>query len=260
MSATTANRGRFVWHELMTTDLDAARTFYTQVVGWSTQTWDGNKDYTMWMTGERPVGGLMTLPATAAAMGAPPSWLAYVEVPDVDATVAKAADLGGTILQPVMDIDQVGRLAVIRDPQGAVIAAITSATALTPETDPTPLDFSWHELTTTDQSGAIDFYEALFGWKQQSEFDMGQMGVYKMFGRDRFTYGGIMTKSPDMPMGPYWLHYIRVADSVDAAVERATQLGGIVRLPPMEVPGGDRVAILSDPQGATFAVHFKAAT
>jgi len=112
MSATTANRGRFVWHELMTTDLDAARDFYTKVIGWTTQKWDGNKDYTMWLAGKRPVGGLMTLPAEAAAMGAPPSWLAYIEVPDIDATVAKANELGGTILQPVMDIDQVGRIAL----------------------------------------------------------------------------------------------------------------------------------------------------
>ncbi|MGH9884778.1 MAG: VOC family protein, partial [bacterium] len=102
----------------------------------------------------------------------------------------------------------------------------------------------------------VEYYEALFGWEKKSEFDMGEQGIYKMFGRDRFTYGGMMKLSPGMP-APYWLHYIRVADTVDAAVERATAAGGKVMLPPLEVPGGDRVAILTDPQGAVFAVHSK---
>ncbi|HEY9227082.1 MAG TPA: VOC family protein, partial [Gemmatimonadaceae bacterium] len=154
-----------------------------------------------------------------------------------------------------MTVDQVGRFAILRDPQGAVIAVITSANAHQPENDPAIHEFSWHELTTGDQNAAVEFYQALFGWESKGELDMGEQGVYKMFGRDRFTYGGVMFQAPGMP-GPYWLHYIRV-DSADAAVERATEAGGKVMLPPLEVPGGDRVAILTDPQGAVFAVHSK---
>ena len=86
---------------------------------------------------------------------------------------------------------------------------------------------------------------------------MGPMGVYYMFGRDRFTYGGIMAKQAQGP-GTYWLYYVRVADSADAAAERAARLGAKTILPPMDVPGGDRVAVLSDLQGAVFGVHSKA--
>jgi predicted enzyme related to lactoylglutathione lyase len=258
ISATAAaNRGRFSWVELMTTDPAAAQTFYQKVVGWGATKMEGGPvEYTLFTAGERPVAGLMALPPEAAAMGAPPSWLAYVEVPDVDATVDQAAALGAKVVAPAMDIPQAGRFAVLQDPQGGVFAIIASANPLAPESDPAPLEFSWHELTTSDQPVAISFYEQLFGWTKQSEFDMGDMGIYYMFGRDRFTYGGIMEKPPQAP-GTYWLHYARVADSADAAAERAVALGAKIMVPPMEVPGGDRVAVLSDPQGAVFAVHSK---
>ncbi|HEY9229528.1 MAG TPA: VOC family protein [Gemmatimonadaceae bacterium] len=257
--AVTANRGRFVWTELMTNDIVRARDFYTKVIGWTTKNWNGaNKEYVTWLAGETPIGGLMPLPEDAKAMGTPPSWLAYVEVPDVDATVEQAVKLGAKVLAPKMVIPDVGRLAVLRDPQGAVIAVITSAKVPQPETDPRPLEFSWHELVTTDQVGAIDFYQKLFGWDSKGDFDMEEgKGTYKMFGRDRFTYGGVMTKPSDMPVPSHWLHYISVKDSADAAAERATKAGGKLMLGPMEVPGGDRIAILTDPQGAMFAVHSK---
>jgi len=180
------------------------------------------------------------------------------EVPDVDETVALAERLGGKVLAPAEDIPDVGRFAVLQDPQGGVFAVLTSAMPLGPEEDPAPRTFSWHELTTSDQQAAIRFYEQLFGWVKQSEFDMGNMGVYHMFGRDRFTYGGMMAKPPEAP-GTYWLHYIQVADSADAATTRATALGAKAIVGPMEVPGGDRVAVLTDPQGAFFAVHSKGA-
>jgi uncharacterized protein len=255
IAAATATRGRFVWHELMTPDPAAAEVFYKTVVGWPTTKMEGF-DYTFWWAGEKMVGGLMATIPEAAAMGAPPAWLAYIEVPDCDASVAQAEKLGGKVLMPAKTMEQAGRFAVLADPQGAAFAVITSAQPLQEETDPAPREFSWHELTTTDQPNAINFYEQLFGWEKKSEFDMGGMGVYHMFGRDRFTYGGMMKQQPGGP-GSYWLHYVRVTDSADAAAERATKAGATLMVGPMEVPGGDRVAVLKDPQGAGFAVYSK---
>ena len=259
-ATSTSTKGRFVWHELLTKDPVAAQDFYTQVIGWGTQKFEGSPsgDYTMWMSGDTPVGGVMTMPPDAAAMGAPPNWLAYVEVPDVDDTIALAQKLGAKVLAPAEDIPDVGRYAVLQDPQGAVFAIMTSAMPLGPEEDPAARTFSWHELTTADLPAGIHFYQQLFGWVKQSEFDMGNMGVYHMFGRDRFTYGGMMAKPPEAP-GTYWLHYIQVADTADAATSRATALGAKAVVGPMDVPGGDRVAVLTDPQGAYFAVHSKGA-
>jgi hypothetical protein len=262
MANDTDNRGRFMWHELMTPDPAAAKQFYQEVVGWGTSQWPGQApdgapaDYTMWMAGEAPVGGLMNMPPDAAANGAPPNWLAYVAVPNVDETIAEATRRGGGVLMPAVTMPGVGRFAVLRDPQGAVFAVITGEGNAPDESDPRPLEFSWHELVTTDYKAADEFYHAIFGWETKSEFDMGPMGIYHMFGRDRFTYGGMFNKPAEMPAPPHWLHYIQV-DSADAAAERATKAGGTVVNGPMEVPGGDRIAQIRDPQGAMFAVHSK---
>ncbi len=262
--ASDDNRGRFMWHELMTSDTAAARQFYTQVVGWGASQWptppDGAPvDYTMWMAGEGPVGGLMGIPKEGPVKDAPPNWLAYVAGPDVDARVGETTRRGGAVIAPAMTMPGVGRFAVLRDPQGAVFAVITGEGNAPAESDPRPLEFSWHELATTDYQAAADFYGAIFGWDPKGDHDMGPMGIYHMFGRDRFTYGGMFDKPAQMPAPPHWLHYVQV-DSADAAAARATAAGGTVVNGPMEVPGGDRIAQIRDPQGAMFAVHSKAAT
>ena len=255
--AEASNHGRYVWHELMTPDVNAAGVFYSAVVGWTVEPWKSDgADVLYWsfMDGQRPAAGMMRVPDAMA--GAPPAWIAYVEVDDIDTTVDQAMSLGATVVAPARTMPGVGRFAALRDPQGATFAAITSERKLEPEADPKPLEFSWHELATDDWKAAEAFYSALFGWKKQSEFDMGAMGMYSMFGRDRFTYGGMMNRTADMPPAQ-WIHYAAVPDA-DAAAERAKAAGGQVMMGPTEVPGGDRIAILADPQGAPFAVHSKA--
>lgn len=258
MLTTNATRGRFVWHELSTSDPAAAKDFYEKVIGWGTSKLaGGGVDYTMWMAGAGPIGGMMELVPEAKAMGAKPSWLAYTEVPDVDKTVADAVALGAKVILPPHSAPDVGRFSILTDPQGAVFAVVTSANPPGEENDPQPREFSWHELVTTDPNAAIEFYEKLFGWESKGDFDMGDKGVYKMYGRDRFTYGGVMKKPDDMNWPSHWLHYVNV-DNADAATERATSAGANVMLPPTDVPGGGRIAVMTDPQGAMFAVHSNA--
>jgi uncharacterized protein len=257
-SSTAVTQGRFAWHELMTTDTAAAKKFYGDVVGWTTTASNmSGMEYTMWQAGDVPVGGMMPLMPEAAAMGAPVAWLAYIEVADTDKAIEQTVKAGGEVIVPAQTVPQVGRFAILKDPQGAAFAVIASENPMGTETDPAPMHFSWHELTTTDSLAAAEFYKQLFGWEKKDDFDMGEMGMYRMFGRDRFTYGGMMNRPPNMQMPPYWLHYVRVADTADAAAERATKAGATLMHGPMEVPGGDRVAILRDPQGAMFAVHSK---
>jgi predicted enzyme related to lactoylglutathione lyase len=250
-----SSRGRFVWHDLMTTDPEAAKAFYTTVTGWGTQVWDGPMPYTMWTANEVPMGGIMQLPPEATAGGAPPHWLAYVSVPDVDATLARAQELGGKTLVPAQDIPTVGRFAVIADPQGAVLALFKSEKeAPEPEGRPVVGDFSWHELITTDHKAAFDFYSDLFGWEKTAAHDMGPMGIYQLYGRNGQDLGGMFDKTADMPQPPSWNHYIRVED-VDAAAGKITENGGKVIIGPMDVPGGDRIVMGMDPQGGMFALH-----
>jgi predicted enzyme related to lactoylglutathione lyase len=245
-------RGRFVWYDLMTSDPRKAEAFYTKLAGWGTMPWDGPMPYTMWTVGGAPIGGVMTLPSGAPA---PPHWVGYVSVPDVDATVSQTESLGGRTIAKAADIPTVGRYAVLADPQGAVFA-VFAASGQTPGHEGVPAvgEFSWHELMTTAYSSAFRFYQSLFGWEKLAEHDMGPMGVYLIFGRNGTEMGGMFNKSDDMPMPPNWLQYIRV-DSADRVVDVVKGNGGTIMNGPMDVPGGDRIAQCMDPQGAAFAIH-----
>jgi uncharacterized protein len=256
--AQTDHRGRFVWYELMAKDPAAAQHFYTEVIGWHTAPFgDAGVPYTMWMKGETPVGGLMELPAEAQQGGVPAHWMGYVAVPDVDATAARAKELGGSVVMGPQDIPNVGRFVILKDPQGATISAYRSSQDMAAdESDPEPGDVSWRELATTDHEGAFAFYADLFGWEKQDAMDMGESGVYQMYGRAGKMLGGMYNKSPDQP-GPAWLYYFSIPD-LDGAVATVQDEGGTIVVPPMEVPGGSRIAVAIDPQGAGFGLHQRA--
>jgi len=238
-------RGRFVWHELMTTDPQAAGAFYSKVLPWKTQP-SGMPDYTLWVSGKTQTGGLM------AHSGAPPSWLVYIGTPDVDATAAAAERLGGKILKPPADIPGVGRFAVLADPQGAAFAVFKPNTPAGGDGG-SPPGFSWHELATTDHQAALTFYAELFGWSRGPAHDMGPGGIYQLIEHGGTQIGGAY-KLMDASKPPHWLTYITVA-SVDKAAAAAKAAGGRVTQEPMEVPGGSRIAHILDPQGGAFAVH-----
>ncbi|HEY4116579.1 MAG TPA: VOC family protein [Byssovorax sp.] len=246
--------GEFVWYELLTTDVDAAKAFYSHVVGWKTQPFpESPMPYTMWVGEQGPLGGVMPLPDEAKKMGAPPHWTANVHVADVDKTAARVKELGGKIYVEPTDIPTVGRFAVIADPQGATISIFKPAAEMQSHDPSKAGEFSWRELMTTDNAAALEFYKTLFGWEFKSDFDMGPMGKYLMYGQGERTYGGIMNRPKEVPTSA-WVYYVHV-DDIEAAVARATAKGGKLMNGPMDVPGGDRVAQLSDPQGAWFALH-----
>ncbi len=247
-------RGRFVWHELMTTDPDAAARFYPAVTGWKVQTWDQNPSYRLWTMGDVPMGGLMALPDDARRMGTPPSWLTYVGVPDVDATVRRATSLGGRTHAGPQDIP-VGRFAVLADPQGATFGVYKPSQQPARGDDAMIGDFSWHELATTDYKAAWAFYRALFGWEPTESMDMGPDGTYWMFGLagGGRSLGGMYNKPASLPAAR-WLAYVKVA-SADTAARTAQRGGGRLVSGPMDVPGGGRIAQCVDPQGAVIAVH-----
>jgi len=254
-----APRHRFVWYDLMTTDPAKGTEFYTQLIGWGTQAWEGPMPYEMWTNEGKPLGGVMELPEDAKKGGAPPHWLAYVFVDDVDATVEQATGLGATILVPGTDIPNAGKFAVLMDPQGAAFAVYNSDQESPEVRWPAGIgEFSWHELATTDYEAAFGFYSTLFGWEMTEKMDMGGGAIYQMYGGGDQTLGGMFNKPAEMPGPPFWLFYISVPD-VEVSVEKVRELGGQVLNGPMEVPGGDKVAQCCDPQGAAFALHSKPA-
>lgn len=253
-----ATAGRFVWYELLTSDPDGARTFYPDLVGWKTQAFGEAGDYTMWVTGQGPTGGVTLLPDAAKAMGAPSYWQANIHVDSVDETVAKVEKLGGTIYV-VETVPGIGRFAVVGDPQGAVIAVCTLERPMPAHDVSQPGEFAWHELYTTDHEAAFAFYSEIAGWERLGTNDMGPMGTYILWGRNGKQLGGMMKLPPGMktPQGrvvpPSWMFYVTTPD-LDAAIARAQARGAIVLHGPMDVPGGQRVVQLMDPQGAAISL------
>lgn len=244
--------GSFVWCELMTSDPAAAESFYKKVVGWSTEPFGPDGSYTVLNSSVGVgAGGIMKIPDEAKGM--PPNWMMYVGTPDVDATAMRVAQLGGRVHKQPSEIPNVGRFAVVADPYGAVFNIFTPKGPNVDRSKGTGR-FSWFELYTPNPEGAWKFYEQLFGWEKTSAMDMGpEMGVYQMFGRGGgIPNGGIMKPPPGAPAA--WLPYALVKDA-KASAATATANGGKIVNGPMEVPGGDWIAVGIDPQGATFAVH-----
>ena len=252
----SANNGFFVWHEHLTKDIQAAIAFYTEVVGWKTQPFaeGGDADYVMWVGSQGPLGGVMTLPASAAEMGAPNHWMGHVQVEDVDATAALVKKLGGKVYKEPGDIPQVGRFAVVADPQGAVISIFKPSRDMTLHDPSKAGEFCWNELITSDSAAAFKFYAEIFGWRSLQEMDMGPMGTYRVYGIGERGLGGMMTTPQGAPTPPMWMFYVDTPD-LDAAIERATRQGAKLLNGPMDVPGGARIAQLADSQGAMFALH-----
>lgn len=249
---------RFVWYELMTTDTASARLFYGSVVGWGTR--DASQPhmaYTLFTVGERPVSGLMDLPDQARKMGARSGWIGYISVADVDAAAAKVASLGGTVQVQPTDIPEVGRFAVVSDPQKGVFTLFRPLPIQSPPEDPepgTPGHIGWHELYAEDWEKAFDFYAGMFGWQKGDPMDMGELGIYQLFttAGGQMPVGGMFNKPRSMPT-PFWLFYFNV-DDIDAAVTRVEGGGGKLLNGPMQVPGGDWIVQCMDPQGAMFAL------
>ena len=244
----------FVWYELMTTDLDAADAFYRAVVGWSAR--DASPPgmrYLVMSAGDTMVAGLMVLPEEARAMGGRPGWVGYIGVDDTDAAAASLKQAGGNVLKPPADIPNIGRFAVVADPQGAMFMLFTPNAGDPPPRPPGAAGhIGWRELYATDWKSAFAFYSGQFGWTKGDSVDMGAMGIYQLFAAGGEPIGGMMDKPPQMPM-PAWLYYFNV-DGIDAGAARVTQQGGKVLMGPHEVPGGMWIVQCMDPQGAMFAL------
>jgi hypothetical protein len=242
--------GAIVWYELLSTDPKGSLAFYPEVAGWKTEPF--GTSYTMFVGSQGPLGGVAQLPEQAQKMGAPTHWQANIQVANVDATIEKVKQLGGQIYV-VETVPSVGRFAVIADPQGAVVAVFTPEKEMAPHDVTKAGEFSWHELYTTDHEAAFAFYSQIAGWERLGSFDMGPMGTYLLWGRNGQQLGGMMTKPPTMPQPPGWLYYITTPD-LEAALARAQARGAKLLNGPMEVPGGQRIVQMMDPQGGAFAM------
>jgi predicted enzyme related to lactoylglutathione lyase len=243
MSTIATSVGKFVWHEQVSPDPKRAQDFYTRLFDWGTEVFKpGEIDYTMISSGGQTHGGI-----SKAMEGAPPPhWLSHVRVENADETIEKAKSAGGKLAAGPFEMGDVGRIAILGDREGAYISAYQPG-----QEGPVPEGvFVWDELGTTDVDSAQRFYEAVFGW---TTTDMGhEYGGYRIFNHGDTGIAGLMSL-PDASMPAHWQPYVAV-DDPDRTTTKAKELGASALLEPMDVPKVGRLAVLRDPQGATFGI------
>jgi predicted enzyme related to lactoylglutathione lyase len=255
MPAMTAYRpGTFSWADLAAHDAGAAERFYTALFGWTARHdrfGPGDDEvYVMLLKDERAVAALYAMDEAQKAEHVPSAWLSYVTVEDVAASTARARELGGVVLSEVFDVMDYGRMALLADPGGALLALWEPGAHIGAEVKDEAGAMCWNELATGDTARAGEFYRGLFGWTEQAlpASDM----PYTLFMNGDAQAGGMYALTPEIEMPPSWTPYF-ATDDADETVRRARELGGTLLMGPQDISAG-RFALLRDPQGALFYV------
>jgi predicted enzyme related to lactoylglutathione lyase len=243
--------GTFSWVDLATTDAAAAKAFYSGMFGWEMEDTDaGGAVYSLCRLDGDAVAGLYAMSEEMRSTVAPPNWLSYVTVADADAAVARVKELGGSAIDDAFDVMDVGRMAVLADPQGAVFAVWEPRSRIGAERVNDLGCLTINELTTTDLDAARAFYGDLFGWATE-DVDTGPGGPVIV----SVTNDGVLNASMSSAQpgeSPHWRPYFTV-ESVETGADRVRELGGATLFGPIPLPEGG-IAVARDPQGAVFAL------
>jgi len=245
--------GKVVFVELVTPDLAAAKTFYTGLFGWSFRDRPfGSVPYAEATLENRPVAGLLERPFPAGEHRQP-AWLGFFSVSNVDAAAKTALQNGGKILFQPHDVPDLGRDAVLQDPQGAAFGILASSSGDPPDYLAGPGEWIWSSLITTDADAAAGFYQAVFGYEVFATAD-DRNGQHLIVASDNYARASVNSMPGNAVHSyPYWLNYVRVADAAKAAA-KAVSLGGRVVVEPRPDRQGSMVAVVADPAGAVFGL------
>jgi predicted enzyme related to lactoylglutathione lyase len=246
--------GTFSWIDLATTDVESAKKFYTELFGFTAIDTPAGDDmvYTMLQLHGKPVAGLSQMSEEQREQGIPPHWLSYVTVEDVDAKIEKVKVLDGKVLMDPFDVMDVGRMALLQDPTGAVLALWQPKEHIGASFKNIPGTLCWNELVTNDTEKAKAFYTQLFDWGSQSSEMIGMIYTSYMIGEE--SVAGMYKITEEITGVPsHWMPYIAVEDC-DQCVAKAQELGAKVLQPATDIPEVGRFAVLQDPQGAAIAV------
>lgn len=240
--------GKFVARSLITTEPESARAFYGLVFDWTFET-VGDGRYTVVTAGSQVIAGIFD---ATGWKHAPESavWLAAVSVPAVDAAVATAREAGAQQLLDILDVHEVGRIAALADPEGAVFHVLRAAGGDPPDQEPSLHTWLWDELHTADVDAAARFYETVFGYRVDLH-ETRRDAPYLVLSRDAQPRAGIRRDASERPAG--WIPYVRVEDPA-ALVPKVVALGGRV-LPGLASEVDDAVVLIVDPSGATLALQ-----
>jgi predicted enzyme related to lactoylglutathione lyase len=244
---TSYEPGTFSWAELVTSDADAAKRFYTSLFGW---------EYDDMPIPDSPPYSMakrdgQTVAALYPSDEQPPHWNCYVTVESADDAAAKAKELGANVIAEPFDVMDAGRMAVFTDPTGAALCVWQAGTSIGATRVNSPGALTWSDLLTPDIEKAAAFYGDLFGWTTEEVATAHGYRVIRNRGREN---GGMMptTEAPPSFM-PYFGH-----EDTEKLLGEVERLGGKVLNGPVRMWQG-AIAVLADPQGAVFAVwigHF----
>ena len=246
--------GSFCWIELATTDQNAAKAFYSSLFGWvvTDNPMGPDEFYTIFKIDGRDAAAGYTLRKEQRAQGVSPHWMVYVAVDSAEQAAADAAKAGGTILAPAFDVMDVGRMAVVQDPTGAVFALWQAKSHSGTGIGHVNGTLCWADLSTPDPERAGKFYSDVFGWKLERG-DKDPSGYLHIKNGEHYI-GGIPPASHRQPGAPpHWLAYFLVSDC-DATAAKAHSMGAKLFLPPTTFEKVGRMSVISDPQGAVFAI------
>jgi predicted enzyme related to lactoylglutathione lyase len=248
MTITTPSTGQPIWADLGTPDIDAARTFYSAVMGWTTT--EGSAEFGGYATAVRDAHDVAGIGPQAA--GAPPAWLLYFSTDDADALTAAIEANGGTVFMRPHGVGDMGRLVVAADPTGAVFGLWEPGSMPGFGLTGAPGAWAWCDLRTDQPDAAREFYGAVFGW---------EYAAVPMAGDEYTTFTAPGSPAPAGGVGPMmgaegvpplWLNYFAV-DDVDRSLGAVTAQGGTIITPAFDTPFG-RMAPILDPAGAALMV------
>jgi predicted enzyme related to lactoylglutathione lyase len=238
------------WLDLMTPDLEVAKKFYGGLFGWSFSTGSPETGYyTMCKLGGKNVAGMGKQDPGAPR---PTYWSVYFITEDIEATARKVSVSGGKLVVGPMSVQDEGRMAVCLDPTGAVFGLWQGKSHHGAQLVEEPGAMVWHEVNTRNAEAARDFYATVMGLEAQK---LDAPGVqYWTLNNSGKAEAGVMQMAGEGAdvTPPYWLNYFAVADA-DASAKKVSDLGGQVKVPPFDTAYG-RIAVVTDPMGATFAI------
>jgi predicted enzyme related to lactoylglutathione lyase len=241
------------WAELSTTDEAGALSFYSALFGWEDdpQEMGPGSYYHMQKVNGLEAAAIYKQSEEEQNLGIPPHWNVYMTVDNVDETVEKATQNGGTVLFGPMDVFEAGRMAMLQDRQGAAFAVWQPKAHIGARVKFEPGSITWNELLTTGKEDAVAFYGSVLGMERGET--MGPMD-YTLVQAGETEVAGFLQMTPEMgEFPPHWNVYFAVAD-VDATVAQAQSLGGTIIVPAQDIPGIGRFAGIMDPQGAGFSI------
>lgn len=245
--------GKFIWHDLVSTDIDADKAFYAGLFGWEYEQRRGvnGRPYTLAKAGDRFVAGMVIGEARDDGQNIA-RWLGYLSVPDVDGAVVMNDAAGGETVVAPLEINDFVRVAAVIDPQGAVLGLAQSRIGDPDDsTAGLPSSVVWNELLTDDPAAAATFYAALAGY--QAVVLQRRGGEYITLKANGVRRAGILA-NPIEDATPLWLTYFGVSD-IAASVAKVNGLGGRVLLAPTPEVRDGEIALVTGPSGALFALQ-----